>query len=43
MLEVVCEQPVALVKVQGSHELDIRLWDTKGLSIRPVCIRTERA
>jgi len=31
------------IKEQGSHELDVRLWGTKGLSERPMCIRTERA
>ena len=28
-----------IIKEQGSHELDIRLWGTKGLSERPMCIR----
>jgi hypothetical protein len=30
-------------KEQGSHDLDIRLWGTKGLSKGPSCIGTERA
>ena len=32
-----------LVKEQGSHDLDIRLWDTKGLSRRHTYVGTERA
>ena len=31
------------VKEQGSHDLDIRLWGTKGLCKRRRCIGTERA
>ena len=31
------------VKEWGSHDLDIRIWGTKGLPKRPMCIRTERA
>jgi hypothetical protein len=35
MLEVkVWWQSVTLVKEQGSHDLDIRFWGTKGLSKR---------
>ena len=44
MLEVyVWGQSGTLVKEQGSHDVDIRLWDTKGLSRRRKCVGTERA
>jgi len=32
-----------LLKEQGSHDLDISLRGTKGLSKRPRCIGTKRA
>jgi hypothetical protein len=31
-----------LIKEKGSHDLDIRLRDTKGLTERPTCIGTDR-
>ena len=39
----VWRQSRTLLKEQGSHELDIRLWGTNGVSKRPACIRTHRA
>jgi len=32
-----------LLKEQGCHHLDIRLWGTKGMSKGPRCFATERA
>jgi len=32
-----------LIREQGCHDMDIRLWGTKGLSERPTCSGTERA
>ena len=42
MLEV-WRQSGTLLKEQGSHELDIRLWGIKGVSKRRTCVRMDRA
>jgi len=36
-------QSWTLIKEQGSHDIDSRLWGTEGLPKRPRCIGTERA
>jgi hypothetical protein len=44
MLKVeVCWRSGTSVKEQSSHDLDIRLWGTKGLFKRRTCIGTGRA